>query len=1020
MISFLRMLVILMVASLSGGRATGQDSGSRPDIAISLDTLSVAGEERPDGFLVGDVIDASVMLRNGGNTPLNLLRIAIQSSASLMPLSPENDEVDNDGDGTVDGDAERFQRKGREGAVWRYPVSQQIIEPGETLRRHLRFRVLEAALPGTSGAFSISSGSTLAEGDRSRPQRTKRSFAVLFAPPKITLSLGEDERLTSLSTPTLTSDIVLPTGRLPDTRLALTLSESIVGTGLPVLRFGAGITCDREPGIAPSEDGFAMTLGECLVDGAEPESERTVHVSLPAAMVDADATLEDEDILAWRGLSARLAILDGETTLAAMALASRIEGPLARLTAIETSRAPLEPGDRLNARFRISNRGDRPIAAPRIRLGNTESFACINIAVDDSTRTVPCVEPASIAAQIAPGGTMAFTVSARLREDALIDGETGIALDLLDADGRVAGFPVVPAKMAPPMVPKLDIVDIGTLNGEGGVFSGAIGATATLRMTGTLPKGRYTGAVRLLARMVDPVTGRPVAPATLDIVSARLDLGGPLDTPLAESSGAVWAQYSLPFDLSDDAEGADTPRAWHASFEIQLADHPSLRRNRVLELAAEAVAFGDSSAAGFDWREILVVEPDIRLQLVSRDKDRIVQPGERFDAMALACNYGGGSAYDTSLRIALPSRFDSRDDSSRISAFRIPLAAVADENVPAVANPLRQKATGAIVMDPDTRILTYTQDRDIPLRPLECVGLEIEGQFAADQGAEAQQVQIESIIETYASSLDDDARIYAPVTAPVLKFRVPQVRFGPPADLALDGNGRVTHLLTLDVPEYLGDYSLSLGSTGSAGVAWSFAVLDADGETTPWEDGSAFPAGSVQEFVLSGTGPDDLPLGWSDTTTLRALVKDDSDRVFPVTTRIVTRRATATAQRIETEKRVAIDRDCDGFLGDEHPQDALFEPGKDVSPGDCLIVRIEFINAGPSEVERIVIRDALSEETTLMPGSATVRIAPEPLDSVSEPDGEDVSTLEWQFKGLFRPGALGEVEYGLRLMPRLR
>jgi hypothetical protein len=232
----------------------------------------------------------------------------------------------------------------------------------------------------------------------------------------------------------------------------------------------------------------------------------------------------------------------------------------------------------------------------------------------------------------------------------------------------------------------------------------------------------------------------------------------------------------------------------------------------------------------------------------------------------------------------------------------------------------------------------------------------------------------------------------------------------------LGDNRSLSHDLELTVPAYLGPFRLSLSPESSTGLDWTLFERQSSGPRVSWQDGTAYPAGATVSLAMSAEAPRILPLGWVDTSTLRAVILAEDGRSFAATLRLVIRRGSGVANAIETSKRVALDRDCDGALGDEIAQDAVFEAGKDAAPGNCLIVRIEFTNAGTGEVERIVIRDDLSARTTLLPDSPTVRIAPEPLDRVLPPEPES-GMLEWEFEGLFRPGAVGEVEYGLRLNP---
>ena len=1014
-------LALLLILAIGAESASAQDAVS-PDIV--METVDLVNAATGDGgpFLPGSDINVVIRLSNRGSKAVDLRRIVLRASPALEIAKPVADGLDNDADGKVDEADEAFQRYNEEGGAWRFIGDGLRLKPGQRLTRSVRVVVRDTALPGTSGELSFSAGSTLSESVRSRPQRTLYDVPVPFTLPAISLASSATTKMSVGDAPVLAAVIVIPGGILSGAVVTLDLPPAMVAGRVERLRIGSAILCSDES--EPRIEGQAITvgLGRCRIDSAATARDRTVRFSVTTTVTDADPQASDAEIAKWRKLSASLTLSNGDVRLGRSVMDGTLHGPLMQVETTLPAGERYRPGDVIPAALRIVNRGDEPLREPRLRVTNGETFACESVTIGEGTRR-PCDTVFLPDSDIGPGATLDVILRARLRGDALIDAETGLEMVLDSANAEPSSFPAAPLSLAPHSAPRIAIADLGGWREDEAIMTATVGQKARLRLSGTLPPGRYRGGIRLLARVVDARTGAPVAPAKLTVENPKLSIltldGSPVeqDAPVTETSDTIWSYYNLPFDLRDEADSADEVRSFTATVDVSLADDPALRSTRLVEIIAESATYGDRTVSGNEWIEVLIAEPDLRLKLFSLDDDRVIHPGEALGVASLVCNYGDSPAYGTLLTVALPGRFDLSSGGTRKRAFALPLDDVRKGDV---ADLLVDKTVpeGVRLVAEGARLALETGD--VPLESNDCVGIEVSGPLGPDRIAVTATVDVVGSLDPYRGSSDvDRAREYPGSETPPLRFVAPAIRFGPSTTIQLGDDRRIAHPVELAVPSWLGPFRVSLSPESSAALEWSLFERGANGQLAPWLDGSAFSPGSTVEIVMRTAAPDQLPLGWVDTSRLRAVVLTEDGRSFGSTLRLVIRSGTGSARAIDTDKRVALDRDCDGSLADEHAQDAVFESVKDAAPGDCLIVRIAFENAGLKEVERIVIRDAISSRTTLLSESASVRITPEPLDEVTPPD-PSLGFLEWDFEGLFRPGAVGEVEYRLRLNPSSR
>ncbi len=1014
--------VLLLILAAWSSSVSAQDAAS-PDIVMEMAELkdAVTGEAGP--FSPGSDIDVVIRLSNRGSQAVDLHRIVLRTSSALRVADSASDNLDNDGDGVVDEADEAFQNRNGDEGAWRMAGGRVRVEPGERLTRSVRVVVLDTALPGTSGVLSFSAGSTLAEGERSRPQRTLHLFQVPFTPPVLTLASSATVAISAGEEAALAAAIVIPGGILPDAVVALDLPAAMEGMDVERLRIGAAIKCSEEGEPEVARKSIRINLGRCRIDPAATVRDRTVRFSVVTAVTDAEPQASDAEIANWRKLFAVLTLRNGDVRLGRTAMDSVLHGPLMSVETSLPSGARYRLGDMILATIQITNRGDEPLRDARLHIANGETFVCESVTIGEDTAQKPCEDGVQLRSDIAPGAAVNVALQARLRNDALIEAEAGLELELESANAGRSAWPAVPLSLAPHSAPRIAIAGLGDWRREGAITTATIGQRTRLRVSGTLPPGRYRGGIRLLARVIDARTGVPVAPAKLTIERSKLSIltisGSQVgqDTPPNETSDSIWSYYVLPFDLRDETESADQVRSFTATVDVALADDTETRSTRLMEIAAETTVYGDITVSGNDWIEVLIAEPDLRLKLFSLDDDRVIHPGETLGVVSLVCNYGDSPAFGTMLTIELPGRFALSSGGTRKRAFTVPLhivraGDVADLLAEAAVFEEARLLSGASKLSLDTG--------DAPLSSNECFGVETSGSLEPDRIAVTAAVDVVGSLGPYMGNSNPElAREYPDSQTPPLRFLAPTIRFGPSTTIQLGDDRRIAHPVELLVPSWLGPFRVSLSPESSSALKWSLFERGTDGKLVPWLNGSAFSSGSTVEIVMRTAAPNQLPLGWVDTSRLRAVVLTEDGRSFDSTLRLVIRSGTGSARAIDTDKRVALDRDCDGSLADEHAQDAVFEPVKDAAPGDCLIVRIAFENTGTREVERIVIRDAVSNRTTLLSDSASVRITPEPLDRMIPPEPER-GLLEWEFEGLFRPGAVGEVEYRLRLNPSPR
>jgi|GEM_PF-2800561 len=593
--------------------------------------IEATPESRAKSFVPGAPVTLRMVVRNTGDEAVTLRRVVLNASPDIVLTDPATDGVDNDENGETDEADEAYHRQEDDGAVMRFGTEGVRIEPGDSVTRRVRVALDDDALPGLSEVLTLTARTILADARPAWPQNTEQDITLRATPVAMTLMVDDSAALGVEVGVTTTFDgvVTLPGGTVPDGRVTLTLPPALNDATIQSYRIGDAITCDDEPETRIEEDAASLYLGRCAVDADAAEDARSVRLSVSTNPAASPAQATRSQIADWRALSVYLGFWNDDTLLDGKVKNLILRGARLVATTIPlSSNTRLEPGDTVTMRLTVENRGDSALSDARVTLLNPQTFRCDEARVEGAGE-IRCIDNIVTLPKIDAESTLDIALDLRLRNDALIDTNTGPALEVA-ADGiGKRSLPVPRMAMALHEAPTLRVVDRGAWAEQDGVLAATIGDGGRLRLSGVLPPGRYPGEVRLLARAVDARTGMPVAPATLIIPDPDLtittldgDRTGTTGDPTTKT-GTLWAQYVIPFDLSEATEGAD-----------------------------ESAAYGDSTAPSTSWVEILVREPELRLKMFSLDEDRVIQPTGSFGIVSLACNYGDSPAHGAILNAA--------------------------------------------------------------------------------------------------------------------------------------------------------------------------------------------------------------------------------------------------------------------------------------------------------------------------------------------------------------------------------
>ena len=979
--------------------------------------VPLAGAGPVQSALAGDVYLLPFAIRNRTGDTVSLRRVSLRLPDGLEVLDLNNDKIDNDRDGEVDEGDEGAANADGDVLTWRGNPNDPPLAPFEAAERAIKVRILPNAEAGSSPMMEVFAAASNGED----AARASRSVTFSLAPPDLDMRIGAGESGASFGTrdnPALVATLTLPSGRLDDLSMSMAASPSVASYINPQIELGAGITCDGIAEPIQAGRGVTVALGTCLSDPTTPKADRTIKLRADAKLKDADPFSDPEVIEAWRLIRVGAEAMTGQQSLfPERTAAARIVGPLIGARLIEAPSDPVDAGDALAVKYRLVNRGDEDANGLTLKVVRDGAVDCGSLVLDDDIDVEDACEQGVPIAGGLPSGTLkdiSFTV--RLRDDARFEGETGVQATVVADTLDATPLPTASYDVRLPPPPNLSVGAKSEWMLADEIVTARVGDVAEIDLSGALPEGRYPAVLKLLTRLVDAQTGEPEGPAPLLVESFQfegpaVDRGGSAPVISVDDGWSV-ASLSLPA-VKVEAGADDDEKRFSAVARVSLRDTPDVKAGRIVEITTQLDLFGTKTLSDEDWLEALIVEPDLDLTLRSTDDDRSMDLDTTAEVAALTCNHGMAAAHSVVLNVSIP-RGVVIDDSFSTRFVRLSVERSDNtEGVFGAGNP----TIGETALDEGT--LRGILGADDVLAPDDCAALVFGVKRAGGYDFESEEASIVAAIEPYSGRSGPRSRIYPSLRGGEIRFTMPPVRFGPVSDLDIGIEPTIAHSITLELPPAEGSYRVNLSPESTAGLDWTVLRIDETGAATPWRDGSLVDAEETLRFRLEAPRPSSLPLGWIDTTLVRALVFGPSGNPFSVSTRLVSRRGEAPGGKVTVTKRLALDRDCDGDVGDERVQDALFEPVKDAAIGDCVIFRVMFRHSGDKSMEQIVVRDRVPPGTELRSDAVEILRTPDSLQSAEIlPPRNGENAVVWRFEGLFEPGAEGEVSYAVRLVER--
>ena len=981
----------------------------------------LAGAGPVDQALAGDEFLLSFAVRNRADQPITMRRIGFRAALGIEVVDPNVDRIDNDRDGLVDEGDEGFTRADDDARVWRIDESIASIPSGGSIERAIKVRVPSDAEAGNALALTMIAAA-------STEQTTLRAVqAVEFATAAPTLAATldgsiSDQAWPSSATPLLRVTAAIPSGRVTNFGLAAKGSPAIAGYTDVRVQLGDGIQCEGEA--SPIADGRSLdvALGSCTVIPDSDPADRFVVLEAKTQLNDADPFAEDDVIAARRAVRVAVAMTRGDDVIEApLTVSGRLTGPLIGGRLLSVLEQPVEAGDEISATYRLVNRGDAATDGLLLKLEANGAIDCKSLSGEDSKQRRNVCTDGLLLERMAPNSLLDIDLTGRLRDDAYFDAKTALNLTARAANIVPTALPPAKLTLRLPDPPTVKILPESEWNTDGEIITARIGDAGSVQIDGTVSEGRSDASLRLMTRLVDAQTGEPIGPAPLRAESFDFKPSEGIEISLAGSKPILssedgWSIISLPLGILDVpiSEQKDRP-SYSATVQVSLRDLPELQAGRVIEIAASLDSFGDSALRGDDWAEVLIVEPSLDLTMRSPDDDRIIDLHDTVRVAILSCNQGNSAAESILLTARLPDGLlMDHIDAARVRMVEAERANDAKALFESIARP-----AGEVFFDPAEGVVRGEMNAGRVLEPDTCLALIFDVKRSEAFAPETAVAEIKAAVQPYTGRDGAQARIYSGTNAGVVRFTLPPILFGPVSEKTIGETRLITHDLELEIPAAAGPHRLDLSLTSSAGLNWTPLLLDEKGVERPWANGTQLPAGVIKRFRFEAPNPVKLPLGWVDTTLVRAVAFSENGSAVSASTRLITRRSEAPGGRISVTKTMALDRDCDGDLADERIQDALYEPVKDASPGDCVIFHIHFRHAGDKSMERIVVRDRVPVGTALRPGAVQVLLTPEPLqDSETSTPDDSSRDVVWSFEGLFEPGVEGEVSYAVRLTDR--
>ena len=188
-----------------------------------------------------------------------------------------------------------------------------------------------------------------------------------------------------------------------------------------------------------------------------------------------------------------------------------------------------------------------------------------------------------------------------------------------------------------------------------------------------------------------------------------------------------------------------------------------------------------------------------------------------------------------------------------------------------------------------------------------------------------------------------------------------------------------------------------------------------DSSDQVWKNGDPITS-LTRKIFLRTVLPTNPPVGFQDTTILTGTLIVEG-KSFDSKVTDITRIIDQTSGKMNTDKKVAVDSNCDTQLSDESLENQTFESDKSMAPGECAIYRLYFTNQGTGKLYDIRVKDQIPPFTTFIGGTAMFDKVPDgliPGEIVSPPDGS-TGMIIWNFSGELLPGLTGIVSFEIKL-----
>lgn len=930
-----------------------------------------------------------------------------------------------------------------EGGTLDWTSRPETLAPGESRRLLFAVEADRDAPAGADVSLNFAAqGAELEPADESAPPaplRAETAVALSLAPVKLML---ERALPPESSNPLAHGDALrvilgaeFPAGRARGVTLTLEIPPSAETTAplAPALTTSAGADLRCSGGEAPAFDGprLVWRLGDCSLPPGASAAGRRVEVSARFRLRDADPFLSAEEIAAYRAQGFRATLEAQGGPMGEATISAQMGGPLiAGILSDPPERRVFEAGDQIAARYEIRNLGDAPAQGFELWTRPDEALDCgaVRLILDPPGRagSGPCgVSAIPQGGALEPGESLTALLEVQAREEAPLGSALRVGLDAAaeGVAGKAPRMRVHMLEMAPrePDPPRLTLADDGDWIEAGLESLARPGDGAELEVAFRAPKGAGRTTILLLARLLEAETAfdepTPVGPGPLLLGTPQVEAGAAwMEAPLAERSPPPtdeegWRVLRIPLGLLRTPVAEEDPVfRLRAPVRIDPAA-PEARAGRSLEIRAALLsggpeAYGESRSR-IDSEEGLLVElqePDLALTVSTADSDRMIRAGETAEFAGDLCNLGEASARGVALEAALGPGWDAAGPQGV-------LLRRSDSDWPILDDaPVLRAQTP---YDPQSRTLRLSpgQDWEGELGAAECLRLSLRLTAAPTEKAEDRVLAFR--LSPYESGAEP--RRYEPPPAVRAVLREARLALEAGGEVLVRRGGALKLEGALTAPPTGGPYEVSWRLRSAAGLRWRAYGEPGEREVLP--NVFTLAAGETRRFRLESAAPSETPAGWTETLAMHASAQAASGEAYPAAARWVARleRDAEAAAALSPTKTMAIDRDCDGDLADEAPQDALFERFKDLRAGECLIFRIHLRNDGASPLEDVTLTETPQPGLRFLQGSATIGPTAEGflLESVREPTAQS-PLIFWRFQGILPPGAEAEARYGAK------